>query len=70
MGEGSASPAPGRGPQGLRGNRDFTLLWTGDVLSQLGSQATTIAMPLLVLFLTRSPADAGLVGFARALATR
>lgn len=52
---------------GLRGNRDFTLLWVGDVLSQLGSQATTLAMPLLVLVLTGSAADAGLVGFAKAL---
>ena len=53
--------------RGLRGNRDFTLLWVGDTLSQVGSQATTIAMPLLVLFLTGSAADAGLVGFARAI---
>lgn len=51
----------------LRGNRDFTLLWIGDTLSQVGSQATTIAMPLLVLFLTGSAADAGLVGLARAI---
>lgn len=53
--------------RGLRGNRDFTLLWVGDTLSQVGSQATTIAMPLLVLFLTGSAADAGLVGLARAI---
>jgi MFS family permease len=34
----------------------------------VGSQATSVAMPLLVLALTGSPAKAGLVGFARALA--
>jgi MFS family permease len=67
MGERSASPAPSERSRALRANRDFTLLWTGDVLSQVGSQATTLAMPLLVLFLTGSAADAGLVGFARAL---
>jgi MFS family permease len=58
--------ARARGP--LLGNRDFTLLWSGDVLSELGSQATTVAMPLLVLALTGSPAKAGLTGLARALA--
>ena len=39
----------------------------GDLLSGLGSQATTLAMPLLVLYLTGSAADAGLAGFARGL---
>ena len=60
----SAGETTGR----LRGNRDFTLLWVGDTVSELGSQATTIAMPLLVLYLTGSAADAGLVGLARAIA--
>ncbi len=61
-------------PQALDGsgrllaNRNFTLLWVGDVLSGLGSQATQVAMPLLVLSLTGSPAKAGIVGFARSLA--
>lgn len=49
-------------------NRNFTLLWTGAVLSELGSQATVVAMPLLVLALTSSPAKAGIVGLARSLA--
>jgi MFS family permease len=46
-------PHPGKasdqGDTGLLANRNFTLLWTGDVLSGLGSQATSVAMPLLVL---------------------
>lgn len=46
-------------------NRDFTLLWSGEALSQLGSQASTIAFPLLVLSLTGSPAKAGVVGLAK-----
>lgn len=62
---GGASGGPGRR---LIRNRSFTLLWTGDTLSELGSQATTVAMPLLVLSLTGSPAKAGLVGLARTLA--
>ena len=48
-------------------NRDFALLQTGQLLSTLGSQTTTIAYPLLVLALTNSPAKAGLVTFARIL---
>jgi MFS family permease len=47
----------------LRRNRDFRLLWLGSVVSVLGSRASAIAYPLLVLALTGSPADAGLVGF-------
>ena len=48
----------------LRVNRDFRLLWLGSVVSVLGSRASAIAYPLLVLALTGSPADAGLAGFA------
>lgn len=56
------------GAERLLRNRDFTLLWVGDVVSGVGSEASSIAMPLLVLSLTGSPAKAGVVGFARALA--
>lgn len=51
----------------LSGNSDFLRLWVGNALSQTGSQITTIAMPLLVLSLTGSAAQAGLVGGAIAL---
>jgi MFS family permease len=51
-------------PAPLRRNRDFVLLQTGQLLSTLGNQASSIAYPLLVLTLTHSPAKAGLVGFA------
>ena len=53
----------------LRRNRGFLLLQAGQLLSQLGSQTSSIAYPLLVLDLTHSPARAGLVSFARLLAT-
>jgi predicted MFS family arabinose efflux permease len=49
----------------LLANRDFMLLWSGEVLSELGSQASTVAYPLLVLALTGSAAQAGLVGLAK-----
>ena len=49
----------------LRRNRDFVLLQTGQLLSSIGTESTTIAYPLLVLALTHSPARVGLVTFAR-----
>ena len=49
----------------LRRNRDFVLLQAGQLLSSAGTQSTTIAYPLLVLALSHSSAQAGLVAFAR-----
>ena len=49
----------------LRRNRDFVRLQTGQFLSNAGSQATSIAYPLLALALTHSAVKAGLVSFAR-----
>ncbi len=49
----------------LRRNRDFVLLQAGQLLSNAGTQAATIAYPLLVLALTHSALKAGLVSFAR-----
>jgi MFS family permease len=54
-------------PPPLRRNRDFMLLWTGQVVSTVGSRASSVAFPLLVLALTGSPSKAGLVAFAQAL---
>jgi MFS family permease len=48
-------------------NRDFMLLWNGQLLSNVGSQVSLLAFPLLVLAITRSPAQAGLVGALRSL---
>jgi MFS family permease len=39
------------------------LLWTGQAISLLGSRITSIAIPLLVYAITRSPAKMGIVGF-------
>jgi MFS family permease len=54
-------------PTPLRKNRDFVLLWSGQVVSTVGSEMSTLAFPLLVLALTGSARDAGIVGFARSL---
>jgi len=48
-------------------NRDFTLLWSSQVISTVGTRVTSVAYPLLVLLLTGSPAVAGVVGFAQTL---
>jgi MFS family permease len=48
-------------------NRDFVLLWSGQLISAIGSQVSLLAFPLLVLAITHSPAQAGLVGAARGL---
>ena len=51
----------------LRGNRSYRLLWIGGAASALGSHASAIAMPLLVLALGGSATEAGVVGFAAGL---
>src|SRR5947209_9686411 len=51
----------------LRRNRDYMLVWAGQAVSELGSQISTVAYPLLVLGLTHSPAKAGIVGLAATL---
>ncbi|WP_158709753.1 MFS transporter, partial [Streptomyces sp. NRRL S-15] len=47
----------------LRRNRDFLLLWSGSAVAIIGSTASTVAYPLLVLAVTGSASAAGLVGF-------
>ncbi|BCY11713.1 MFS transporter [Actinoplanes sp. L3-i22] len=51
----------------LRRNRDFRLIWLGGVLAGLGSMIGNLAMPLLVLHETGSPAKAGLLGTVSAV---
>ncbi|MGW7201305.1 MFS transporter [Streptomyces chryseus] len=43
-------------------NRAFNLLWVSQCLSDAGTAMSNLALPLLVLQVTRSPAQAGLVG--------
>ena len=45
-------------------NRDFRMLLAGSSVSMLGSRVAAIGYPMLVLFLTGSPVDAGWVAFA------
>jgi predicted MFS family arabinose efflux permease len=43
-------------------NRDYMLLWSGQVVSVIGTGASQIVYPLLILALTNSPAAAGIAG--------
>jgi MFS family permease len=63
----SANVEPAVARQALWRNRDYNLLWGGQVVSSVGAQASTIAFPLLLLALTHSPAQAGLASALRAL---
>jgi MFS family permease len=51
-------------PASLRRNRDFRLLWISQLVATLGTEASLVAFPLLVLVLTGSPFQATVVGFA------
>ena len=48
-------------------NRDFMLLWSSQLLSSVGSEVSLLAFPLLVLGITHSAIQAGLVGALRSL---
>src|SRR5712692_4067010 len=48
-------------------NRDYLLLWGGQMVSLTGTGISQLAFPLLVLFLTGSPAQAGFAGALRSL---
>jgi MFS family permease len=54
-------------PVPLWRNRDYVLLFSGQLVSSVGSQVSLLAFPLLVLFLTHSPAQAGVIGGLRGL---
>ncbi len=58
-----SSPDDGLDP--LWRNSPFIRLWGAQLISTLGSRMSSLAFPLLVLALTHSPFQAGLVGFVR-----
>ena len=45
--------------------RDFRLLWTGEIFSEIGSNITLVAVLLQVDALTHSPAAVGLIGLVQ-----
>lgn len=54
--------SPSHQQTSLLRNRDYMLLWSGQVVSVLGSTVSSIVIPLLILELTASPAAAGIAG--------
>ncbi len=65
MAHDATAPAPPVAPVPLWRNRDYLLLWSGQMVSDTGTRVSQIAFPLLVLALTGSPAQAGFVAAAR-----
>ncbi len=55
------TPPPVAGPSPLSANRNFRLVWIGQVLSGLGTEFGYLAYPLLILALTGSAVLAGAV---------
>lgn len=52
-------------PRSLWRNGDFLLLWSGQTVSVLGTNISLLALPLLVLAVTHSPMQAGLLTAVR-----
>src|SRR6266481_362517 len=62
LNEGKTAAAPGpKRPLSLWRNRDYVLLWSGQTVSSIGTQVSMLAFPLLILAITHSPAQAGII---------
>ena len=59
-----ASEAPPY-PRSIWRNRDYLLLWSGQIVSSVGSRISQLAFPLLMFAVTQSPAQAGFLSAAR-----
>lgn len=55
-------PIPSDNRGSLWRNRDYLLLWSGQAISNLGSTASGVVFPLLILHISGSPAAAGIAG--------
>src|SRR5258706_9028078 len=68
LNEGKTAAAPGpKRPLSLWRNRDYVLLWSGQMVSSIGTQVSMLAFPLLILAITHSPAQAGIIAALRGL---
>jgi hypothetical protein len=56
-------------PRSLWHNRNFLLLWGGQLISWIGTGVSHLAFPLLTLALSGSAAQAGFVAFPTRCAT-
>jgi len=55
----------GQTPVAALRHREFSIYWSGSVVSLVGSQFTTVAMAWQIYELTNSPLELGLLGLAR-----
>ena len=62
-----AAPPRQRGFGLLGRNRDYTLMWTGQMISAVGSQISLLALPILIFALTRSAAATGIASALRGI---
>ncbi len=58
---------PPAGPTPLWRNRDYVLLFSGQIVSSVGTRVSQLAFPLLVLLITRSPLLTGLITALRSV---
>lgn len=68
--EGTSEQAPAevkRSNRLLFRNRDYTGWWIGDTVSEYGTALSTVAYPLLILFVTGSSTSAGVVAAAESI---
>lgn len=67
--EGKAAEAavPARRTVPLWRNLNYMLLWSGQMVSSVGTRVSMLAFPLLILAITNSPAQAGLIAALRGL---
>jgi predicted MFS family arabinose efflux permease len=66
-GKATEAAAPTRRTVPLLRNLNYMLLWSGQMVSSVGTRVSMLAFPLLVLAITHSPAQAGLIAALRGL---
>jgi MFS family permease len=66
-GKAAEAAAPIRRTVPLWLNLNYMLLWSGQLVSSVGTRVSMLAFPLLVLAITHSPAQAGLIAAMRGL---
>ena len=62
----AAAPAPRLSPFAVFRNRNFSLMWTGQLISTMGSALTSLAASILIFRLTNSAMSVGLMLMATA----
>lgn len=54
-------------PRSIWRNRDYLILWSGQIVSAVGTQVSQLAFPLLILAVTHSPALTGILTALRSI---